>query len=293
MADELSPPGASRAGLWPVDKVVLSYFAICVVLIVVWWRSLPQAPWLLAGHALLTGILFFQIHVPNPTSWVFRNWYPTVYVSLCYREMSILVPAIRHTHADRWLADLDFRIWHANPTIWLERIYNPVLTEYLQIVYTLFVPAVILVGLVLWLQSRWAEFQSYTFLIAIGFLVSYLGYLLVPARGPRFLLRPLEHASLNGLWLFHHLQSTLDQLESAAYDCFPSGHTELTILALWGTRLISKRVFCIYFAYTLSIMFATVYLRYHYTVDVMAGVVTALVLIGISPWLYRTLQKRN
>jgi len=145
LADELSPPGASRAGLWPVDKVVLSYFAICVVLIVVWWRSLPQAPWLLAGHALLTGILFFQIHVPNPTSWVFRNWYPTVYVSLCYREMSILVPAIRHTHADRWLADLDFRIWHANPTIWLERIYNPVLTEYLQIVYTLFVPAVILV----------------------------------------------------------------------------------------------------------------------------------------------------
>jgi membrane-associated phospholipid phosphatase len=287
------PQTKSQTNLWPVDKIILGYFVFCVVLIVGWWRSLPEAPWLLVGHAVLTAILLFQIRVPNVTSFFFRSWYPTVYVSLCYREMSLFVPAIRHTDADRWLADLDFRIWHANPTIWLERIYSPALTEYLQLVYTLFVPTVILVGLVLWLQSRWSEFQNYTFLIAMGFLVSYLGYLVVPARGPRFLLKPLEHAQLNGLWLFHHLQTTLDRLESAAYDCFPSGHTELTIIAWWGSRRISKPVFRIYFAYTLSIIFATVYLRYHYTVDVLAGIATALVLICVSPWVYRKLQERN
>ncbi len=69
---------------------------------------------------------------------------------------------------------------------------------------------------------------------------------------------------------------TLDRLESAHYDCFPSGHTELTILAWWGSRMVSKRLFWVYFAYTPSIIFATVYLRYHYTVDVLAGAFVAI-----------------
>jgi membrane-associated phospholipid phosphatase len=104
--------------------------------------------------------------------------------------------------------------------------------------------------------------------------VSYIGYLTC-RRAARFLLRDLQHAPLGGLWLFDAMQSALDRLESAHYDCFPSGHTELTIIAWWGSRLVSKGWFRAYLVYTLCIIFATVYLRYHYTVDVLAGVLTA------------------
>ena len=127
----------------------------------------------------------------------------------------------------------------------------------------------------------------------MGYLVSYLGYLVIPARGPRFLLKHLEHVPLQGMWLFHGMQSMLDKLESAHYDCFPSGHTELTILAMWGSRMVSSRLFRIYLVYTPSIIFATVYLRYHYTVDVLAGIATALVLICVSPSVYRKLREGN
>ena len=278
---------------WAVDKVVLAYYAFACAVIVGWWTHLPLAPWLLLGHLGLTALLLLEIKRPNQTSAVFRNWYPMIYVALCYKEMALFIPAIRHTDGDRWLAGLDYRFWRANPTIWLERIYNPVLTEYLQWVYTLFVPAVLLVAVLLWRQRRFQEFQYYAFLIALGFLVSYLGYLVVPARGPRFLLRHLEHVPLQGLWLFQAMQSALDKLESAHYDCFPSGHTELTILAWWGSRMVSRRFFRLYFAYTPSIIFATVYLRYHYTVDVLAGIATALVLICVSPSVYRILQEGN
>jgi membrane-associated phospholipid phosphatase len=278
---------------WPVDKIVLGYYAFCCAVILGWWTHLPPAPWLLLGHLVLSALLLWEIKRPNRASQVFRHWYPIVYVGLCYKEMALFIPAIRHSDSDRWLADLDFRLWHANPTIWLERIYSPALTEYLQWAYTLFVPAVLLVAFFLWRQRRYREFQYYAFLIALGFLVSYLGYLGVPARGPRFLLRHLEHVPLQGLWLFRGMQSALDTLESAHYDCFPSGHTELTILAWWGSRMVSGRLFCLYFLYTPSIIFATVYLRYHYTVDVLAGIATALILICVSPWVCRRLQEGN
>jgi membrane-associated phospholipid phosphatase len=87
------------------------------------------------------------------------------------------------------------------------------------------------------------------------------------------------------------MQTTLDKLESVAYDAFPSGHTELTILAWWSSQMLSKKWFGGYFAYTSAIIFATVYLRYHYTVDVFAGALLAVFLIAAAPFLYRAMQR--
>jgi membrane-associated phospholipid phosphatase len=277
---------------WAVDKVVLAYLTLTGLLVIAWFNQVPEAPALLALHVLGAGALVYEVKRPNRTSWIFHNWYALPYVGACYKEMAILIPPIRQTDSDRWLADLDFKLWHANPTVWLERIYSPGLTEYLQVVYTLFIPAVLLIAFFLWKSGKYPEFQYYAFLIAFGFLASYIGYLLVPARGPRFLLKSLQHMPLQGMYGFGTMQHWLDWLESEHYDCFPSGHTELTILAWWGSGMVSKRLFKVYLAYTPSIIFATVYLRYHYTVDVMAGALLALIVIVASPSLYRFLQER-
>src|SRR5690242_13028832 len=255
MAEVLKARQADRT-FWAVDKIILVYFSLGFIPIVGWWSRIPDAWFYFSWHVVAIGLLLFEIKRPNPTSWVFRNWYPVFYVATCYREMALFIPAMRRSDADRWLANLDFRIWNAHPTVWLERLQTPVITEFLQIIYTLFVPVVLLVAALLWRQRKYAEFQYYAFLIALGFLVSYIGYLIVPARGPRFLLRDLQHIPLQGLWLFRYMQTALDRLESAHYDCFPSGHTELTILAWWGSRAVSKRLFRVYFGYTPLIIFA-------------------------------------
>jgi len=145
------------------------------------------------------------------------------------------------------------------------------------------------VALILWKQKRYEDFRYYAFLLAVGFLASYVGYLLVPARGPRFLLDHLQSYELRGLFLFDWLRNTLDKIEAAHYDCFPSGHTEMTMLAWWGSRTISPTLFRAMFVYTLGVIFATVYLRYHYTIDVAAGALLAGVLIWTAPRLYRAL----
>ena len=289
MAEVLTPAGSR--GPWPVDWVVLPYFAANCAADLWLWKRLPDAGWLAAVNAVAILIAVLAIRHPGKASWIFRHWYPLPYVGWCYRQMALLIPAIRRGDADADLAQLDYRLWHAYPTVWLERLATPVLTEYLQIVYALFVPVVLLVAFLLWRQRRYADFRYYAFLIALGFLVSYLGYLLVPARGPRFFLRHLQSIDLRGLWVTRLLQATLDRLESKAWDCFPSGHTEMTILAWWGSRRISKGLFWVYCAYTLSIISATVYLRYHYTIDILAGVAVAGLLVLLAPHLYRTLEK--
>jgi membrane-associated phospholipid phosphatase len=284
----------TRADWWPIDKVILAYFAATTTLELVYWSQLPN-PWeLLIVH--LTGALLMALVAFYPrglVSHVFHHWYSVLYVFYCYKEMSILIPALRSTDADAALARLDFAIWGANPTVWLERISSPLLTELLQIVYSGFVPVVLLIGFILWGQRRYKEFRYYAFLVPLGFLVSYAGYLMVPARGPRFLLLHLQTQELRGLFLYDWLRSTLDRIESAHYDCFPSGHTEMTILAWWSSRMISENLSRVMLVYTLGIIFATVYLRYHYTVDVLAGAIVAGILILTAPRVYRALGGRR
>jgi membrane-associated phospholipid phosphatase len=272
---------------WPIDYLVLGYFGVMAAMLLVWWTRIPNAAPLLAWHFLGSALVIYQVKRPNPTTWIFRNWYPLIYVASCYKEMANVFPFARGVVYDGAFAAIDQRVWGMQPAVWLAGIQTPALTEFLQVIYTLFIPMVLIVALVFWAQKSYAEFQYYGFLISLGYLTSYLGYVLWPARGPRFWVKELEALPLHGLWLFHGMQVTLDKLESVAYDAFPSGHTELTILAWWSAAKISKVWFGAYFAYTSAIIFATVYLRYHYTVDVLAGAVIATFLLVTAPVLYR------
>jgi membrane-associated phospholipid phosphatase len=286
-------PAVLAAGWWPVDRLIVGYLSAAFLLVAVYFGRIPGAWWLLVVHAAAVASIVAAVRAhPVPGTpldkarTIFRYWYPLPYVASCYKTMAIFIPAIRGTDLDAQVARLDYRLWGANPTVWLERLYNPWLTEVLQLAYTLFVPCAMLIAALFWIMRRYPDFRFYAFVVSLGFLASYLGYLAVPVRGPRFFLPHLQHTELHGLWLFENMQRFLDRLESAHYDCFPSGHTELTMIAWWSSRRISMKLFAAYSVYTILIVFATIYLRYHYTIDVFAGAILAAILLAAAPGLY-------
>jgi len=288
--------GVATAGWWPQDRLIFSYLLVSGLLVGAFFRQIPGAGWLLTWHAAAAWLLAAVARAEateGSLAWFFRHWYPLLYVSACYREMSVLIPAIRRRDFDAALARLDFTWWGAHPTVWLERLTSPLLTELMQFIYILFLPMILVPALLLWRRRRWADFRFYAFLLSLGFLVSYLGYFLVPVRGPRFLLDWLQSAPLEGLWSFPFLRHWLDVLEAAHYDCFPSGHTELILMVCWFSRRLSGRLFALFSVYTVPMLFSTVYLRYHYTVDLVAGATLALVLILLAPRLYGIERERG
>ena len=54
-------------------------------------------------------------------------------------------------------------------------------------------------------------------------------------------------------------------------DCFPSGHTEIALVVLLYAWRFERRYFCGLLPAVGLLLFSTVYLRYHYVVDVLAG----------------------
>jgi membrane-associated phospholipid phosphatase len=292
---ELKSVPAGESGFWAIDYVVISYLAAMGLLIAVFRDRIPGAQGLLAWHFAGIAALWIAARVcPGSAAaqW-FRHLYPMLYVAACYREMSVLIRSIRGIDFDAAMAQLDLRIYGAHPAVLLGRIQTPWLTEALQLAYSLFIPAVLVGGVLLWKRRQWAELRYYTFLLTLGFLVSYLGYLLVPVRGPRFHFSGVNAPPLEGLWLFDRLRTGLDWLESVHYDCFPSGHVQLTVMAWWANRRTFPVLFLMFAPYTLAVAFATVYLRYHYTIDVIAGALTAVALLWVGPRLYVKIRRAH
>src|SRR5262252_967438 len=160
-----------RPDWWPVDKVMLAWFLAMTLLEFACWSRLSDPGILLIGHFIGAALIVLAACYPaNRVANIFRYWYPLPYVFFSYKEMSLLIPATGRPSVDQALAHLDFLIWGANPTVWLERLRSPALAELLEIVYSLFVPVVLLPAFLLWRRKRFEEFRYYAFLIAAGFL---------------------------------------------------------------------------------------------------------------------------
>src|SRR5262245_25700360 len=107
--------------VWPVDIVILSYFAVLTLLELIYWTRIPEAGELVGVH--LAGMLLigsFALLPHAPILDFLHHWYPLPAVFYSYKEMSILIPGVR-SDADAALARLDFALWGVNPTVWLER----------------------------------------------------------------------------------------------------------------------------------------------------------------------------
>jgi membrane-associated phospholipid phosphatase len=200
-----------------------------------------------------------------------------VVVPLTFEMVGRNVLYLSPDRRDSWLLHIDRVLFGSDPTRWTgdaERL--PLVSEILMWAYSsfYFLPIVLAVRLTILRKLR--ALEQAILVIAAGFLVSYLGYILVPARSPyRLYSYPFE---LHGLWLFDGLRRAIFHLEALRCDAFPSGHSDVTWLVAalaWKHDRAAFRWFFGPVAVLLPI--GTVYLRYHYGVDVLAGAFFAIV----------------
>jgi membrane-associated phospholipid phosphatase len=120
------------------------------------------------------------------------------------------------------------------------------------------------------------DFFHVIFAILFSFYVTYVGYMLFPAVGPRFSLYHLQTTALVGCVLTLPIREYLNWLEHIMRDAFPSGHTMVALIVLFYTWRYEKRLLLLFTPIACLIIISTIYLRYHYAVDVLAGMILAV-----------------
>ena len=134
----------------------------------------------------------------------------------------------------------------------------------------------------------------------LGFFLSYFGYMLFPAVGPRFTLHDFDmmNKELPGAWLAIWIRDFLNTGESiprnavnaiavAQRDVFPSGHTQMTLVTIILAFRYKVKCRHIIALTGVLLIISTVYLRYHYVVDIIGGIIFVWPTLWLAPKLFR------
>jgi membrane-associated phospholipid phosphatase len=229
-----------------------------------------------------------------------RFWYPMIVILYIFKEIYMLVRPINPYDCDLVLINIDYWMFGVNPTIWIYRFANPILTEFLQIIYSLYYLVIPAYGIEIYMKKRYADFQFSVFVLFIGFYIAYVLYLIFPAVGPRFHLHSFYSidTELPGLFFTKPLRVILNFGESipsgtvnpqdfVQRDAMPSLHAEIAVLLAYLSKKLRLKSFYFYLPYCILMMIATVYLRYHYVIDLIAGAALAIAAVWIGKFMYQ------
>ncbi|MBI4549230.1 MAG: phosphatase PAP2 family protein [Ignavibacteriae bacterium] len=235
-----------------------------------------------------------------------HDWYPVPGIFLLFKEVHVIIQSLGGNDWDDLFIAADRWMFGTDPTVWVTQISSPLLTEILQVAYFSYYFLMIALGIELYAKDDKRQFFYTLFTIFYGFFLSYFGYLAFPAVGPRFTLHNFDtlNDELPGLVFTNALRDFINAGESipkgavnplalAQRDAFPSGHTQMTLIVMFfaakyqlKSRHILQLLGCL-------LIISTVYLRYHYVIDLLGGVVFMWFTIWSAPRLFHWWKKKQ
>lgn len=216
--------------------------------------------------------------------WV-RTLLPTPFIPAVYLSLGMLIPVVNPRVADELLMRWDARLLGAEIQAALYAIPLPSLTvELLSLAYSsfFFLPLLLIVVLG---RRRDPFVPQVTAAIVLTFLVSYTGYFMVPAYGPRTTVAKDRWDSLPLGLVGGKLRMALDKMQATKTDAFPSGHTMGTLAVLICARRRAKHLFWVLLPVGSLLIAATILLTYHYLVDLLAAIPFLVAAWWLAAWL--------
>jgi len=283
--------------LSPVDFVSTVFLLLLILLNLVFYARVPVWRELVLINLVVIGGIFFIARVAESRRTKLligiHRWYCYLFVIFVFKEIYQMIHRINPTDYDPLFIAIDHWMFGVNPTQWIYQFSHPLVTEILQSAYFSYYLIFILVGVEVYRRYPIEKFDHTAFLIVYGFYLSYLGYFLLPAVGPRFTLHnfaQLDH-DLPGLFftpIFRAIinagesipQGLANPIDVVQRDVFPSGHTQLTLICTYLAFHYKLRSRWIVTTLAALLIVGTVYLRYHYVIDIFGGAV----FFGVTVW---------
>jgi membrane-associated phospholipid phosphatase len=284
--------------LRPLEAINLAALGVLAALTLFLWRRLGQPGEILLRFALMGAflaiIVFLTRHVERlPKALrIAVDFYPAAFIPFVYESLGVLIAAARGGPRDDLLIAADRAILGGDVTVLLQPLVRPGLAAFLYVAYSTYYFLPLVLGGVLWSRDQSAA-RRFIFTLSVCFYVSYAGYFTIPAYGPRTALAALHTVPLDTHPVARAIERTINELEHTKLDAFPSGHTMITVAVLIVAWKRQRKVFWWLLPVATFLIFSTMYCRYHYLVDVLAGIVMAFATVPLGDRLYARLKTRS
>ena len=247
---------------------------------------------LVTGNVLATivGFALTRGHVLSAESNLSRFLYRMVLMGPMlgsYFQLRVISPTVTDRVMDAQILALDQRLFGYEPAIAWDSLVTPQTTEWFAFFYFLYFGLLCVHVLPILFGSR-SNFRTAHFALGITMLVGigHVLYLMVPGFGPYKHLTGQFVNPLEGGRFWHACQMAVSA-GGAQRDIFPSLHTAVpTFFTLYSYIHRAERPY----KYTWPVMavissqiiVATMFLRWHYLIDIFAGLTLAVFSVYVS-----------
>jgi membrane-associated phospholipid phosphatase len=273
-----------------LDFLTAAFITIIILLLILFYPRFPHGWRTLLGYIILLLLVLF-------ISYARQKWReikivralcdlsPVFFILAVFELLGGITPYLR-PDIDSLLIKADLALFGVHPTVWMEDFFIPWVADILALAYIsyYFIPLILI--LILYFKGRSNEFFLTAGTLLLGYYICYIIYIFMPAVGPRFTLASLQQIPLNGGIIMNTIVDTLNALEGNKRDCFPSGHTQIVLVSLWFAFKYRRPLFWIYLPIIIALIISTVYLRYHYVIDLVAGIAAAGITILLGQFLW-------
>jgi len=288
---EYRPDSAQAASLPTVrgsEWLLVLYFAFMAA-IAPWFQTRPSLgtkPFFQAivVFGIIGAVAWLEPRIPGyGVSWI-RDWLPIGILFVAFRELDWFTPANYPSHFEpRWLA-WDHLLLSEQHLRALIESTGGLLPGYLELCYLLVYGVGVFGVAALWLTNHRERVNNFLLIYLSGTLLTYALIPFFPSLPPRFFAPQTDVPQVTSV--FRDLNLWLLGLGTIHAGVFPSAHVASAFAAAWGLLLTlpeRRRYGWGMLVFAASVSVATVYGRYHYAADAIAGfAVSAAALAGIA-----------
>ena len=289
-----------------VDYATQGYSLIVALLLLCFHNhTVPGWARLIAIHVALGlgihALILSNARWSNPILGFLRHFYPVLLFIWFFAETGWINRMFFLNYIDEPFIRLENQIFGCQPSVVLmEKFPNLLLSEILYASYFSYYLTIGGVGIYLLYRSR-DSFFHYVSVVSFVFYICYLLYVFFPIVGPPLFFNPVERQVLPpefqayGQHLipealrqgpFHQIIAWLYRMVDGPGAAFPSSHVAIAWTTVYFSFRYIPSIRYVHAFVAVLLTFSTVYCRYHYILDVVAGLLTAALLIPLANKLY-------
>jgi membrane-associated phospholipid phosphatase len=214
---------------------------------------------------------------------VVRDWYPALLLLLAYREMGWLAPATHSFELERTWVQWDKYFLNGLGVKAMIEAAGPVVPSLLELSYTLVYSTPIIALSVLYAYGRRERVDRFLFPFAVSVLCAYALFPYFPSEPPRTVFPGEDFPAY--MTVFRRFNWSMLGSYGIHTSVFPSAHVSGAFSAAFTLRHVfpeKKWPWRLLLVLAVLIATATVYGRYHYLADAVAGLTIAVGVYGVT-----------
>ncbi len=264
------------------DGLTAVYLLVTALLMVLFREQVAHWSILFCLHLTTVALLLWlRSFSPSRPFWKFlHDWYPVLVFPLLYKEVEFLAAAFGDWGLTEPIRSLEATLFQGHPSLYLSQQWNWVpLSEYLHFCYFAFMVMLPVVGCYWYGKGQMLAFRDLLFLVGVAFYGSYLFFILFPVDSPFDLAAPPEGPIAD--YFFYNLVHEISSRGGARGGAFPSIHVSASIIVLVVAWKRQRQLAYLLLPIVLGVMVATVYGRFHYVLDTIAGLALGVMITAL------------